>query len=263
LLKVLGSGGFGMTYLAEDTLRPGNPVCVVKRLMPARTDERFLQTARRLFRTEAEILEKLGKHDQIPQLLASFEEDAEFYLVQDFIPGHPLSRELVDGRQVDEAEVVGILRDVLHVLEFIHDRRVIHRDLKPGNLIRREDDRRIVLIDFGAVKQIQPQETTGGELATVAIGTRGYAPAEQLAGHPTINSDIYALGMIAIQALTGRSPQQLEPNLQTGSIMWRHLVQVNQELADILDRMVCYYFSDRYQSVRDVMRDFKVLLDRH
>ncbi len=261
LTKILGSGGFGMTYLAEDTLRPGNPVCVVKRLMPARTDDRFLQTARRLFRTEAEILEKLGKHDQIPQLLASFEEDTEFYLVQEFIDGHTLTDELMDGKRLAESDVVRIIRDVLHVLEFIHDRRVIHRDLKPGNLIRRHQDNQLVLIDFGAVKQIQPQEPNEGELATVAIGTRGYAPAEQLAGHPTFNSDLYALGMICIQALTGKMPHHLEPDLNTGSVIWRPMAQVSPDLAMLLDRMVCYYFSDRYQSAQEVMRDLKPLLD--
>jgi len=214
-----------------------------------------------LFRTEAEILEKLGKHDQIPQLLASFEEDTEFYLVQEFIDGHTLTDELADGKRLSEQQVVGIIRDVLHVLEFIHDRHVIHRDLKPGNLIRRKHDQQLVLIDFGAVKQIQPQDLNEGELATVAIGTRGYAPAEQLAGHPAVNSDIYALGMICIQALTGRVPHQLESDVNTGSVVWRQMAQVSPDLAALLDRMVCYYFSDRYQSTQEVMRDLKPLLD--
>ncbi|MCS6814787.1 MAG: CHASE2 domain-containing serine/threonine-protein kinase [Cyanobacteria bacterium] len=262
LIKILGSGGFGTTYLAEDTLRPGNPECVVKRLMPARRDDRFLQTARRLFRTEAEILEKLGRHDQIPQLLAAFEEDAEFYLVQEFIAGHTLASELAEKQRLSEPAVISIMQDTLAVLEFIHDRHVIHRDLKPGNLIRRDSDQRLVLIDFGAVKQIQPQETsTEGELATVAIGTRGYAPAEQLAGYPTFNSDLYALGMICIQALTGQIPQRLELDFQTGNIIWQPLASVSAGLAAILDRMVCYYFSDRYQSAREVMKDLKPLLD--
>jgi CHASE2 domain-containing sensor protein/predicted Ser/Thr protein kinase len=263
--RILASGGFSLTYLAQDTQRPGNPICAVKHLVPARSDARFLQTARRLFQTEAEILEKLGKHDQIPQLLASFEENAEFYLVEEFIEGHPLAEELPSGTQLSEAQVVELLKRILEVLAFLHERHVIHRDLKPSNIMRRQLDQQLVLIDFGAVKQMQPQDyrTSDGnapdEGFTVAIGTRGYAPPEQLAGYPGLSSDVYALGMIAIQALTGRMPYQLSPNPETGTVIWRESVQVSEQFAAILDRMVCYYFNERYQSAGEVLRDLKAL----
>lgn len=258
--RVLGSGGFSVTYLAEDTQRPGNPLCVVKHLVPARNDVRFLQTAKRLFKTEAEILEKLGRHDQIPQLLAAFEENAEFYLVEEFIEGHPLSDELRAGQQYSEPEVVELLKSILDVLVFIHERHVIHRDLKPSNIIRRQHDHQLVLIDFGAVKQMQPQDYAQEEGFTVAIGTRGYAAPEQLAGYPSLSSDIYALGMIGIQALTGKFPSQLQPNMESGTLMWRHLRPIQAELANILDKMICYYFNERYQSAIEVLRDLKPLL---
>ncbi|MFN6481940.1 MULTISPECIES: CHASE2 domain-containing serine/threonine-protein kinase [unclassified Nostoc] len=256
--QTLGAGGFGRTYLAQDTQRPGNPTCVVKKLMPARQDTRFLQVARRLFNSEAEILESLGKHHQIPELLAYFEDDQEFYLIQQYIEGHTLSEELPPVQNVqNESFVIEMLKEVLEVLEFVHQHRVIHRDIKPTNIIRSAQDNRLVLIDFGAVKLMQPPSSEQTELETVAIGTRGYAPPEQFAGHPRLCSDIYALGIIAIQAITGIPPQELHPDIETGNIMWRQTVQVSEELAAILDKMVCYHFSDRYQSATAVLQDLK------
>jgi len=256
--QVLGAGGFGRTYLAQDTQRPGNPICVVKKLMPARQDPRFLQVARRLFNSEAEILQSLGKHHQIPELLAYFEDDQEFYLIQQYIEGHTLSEELPPVQNVqNESFVIEMLKQVLEVLEFVHQHRVIHRDIKPTNIIRCAQDNRLVLIDFGAVKLMQPPNSDQTELATVAIGTRGYAPPEQFAGHPRLCSDIYALGMIAIQAITGIPPQELHPDPETGNIMWRQPVQVSEQLAAILDKMVCYHFRDRYQSAAAVLQDLK------
>lgn len=256
--KTLGAGGFGRTYLAQDTQRPGNPTCVVKKLMPARQDTRFLQVARRLFNSEAEILESLGKHHQIPELLAYFEDDQEFYLVQEYIEGHTLSEELPPVQNVqNESFVMEMLKQVLEVLGFVHQHRVIHRDIKPTNIIRCAEDNRLVLIDFGAVKLMQPPSSEQTELATVAIGTRGYAPPEQFAGHPRLCSDIYALGMIGIQAITGISPQELHPDPETGNVMWRQTAPVSEELAAILDKMVCYHFSDRYQSAAAVLQDLK------
>ncbi|MUG99424.1 CHASE2 domain-containing protein [Scytonema sp. UIC 10036] len=256
--KVLGSGGFGCTYLARDMQRPGNPVCVVKQLMPARREPKFLQVARRLFDAEAEILEALGQHYQIPQLLAYFEDNHEFYLVQEYIQGHSLNEELPPVRGVQkESYVITLLKEILEILVFVHEHRVIHRDIKPTNILRRSLDNRLVLIDFGAVKMMQPSSNEQTELATVAIGTRGYAPPEQFAGHPRLSSDIYAVGMIGIQAVTGLLPQELQPNPNTGSVMWRHHTQVSENLAAVLDKMVQYHFSDRYQSAAEVLLDFK------
>jgi CHASE2 domain-containing sensor protein/predicted Ser/Thr protein kinase len=257
--RVLGSGGFGLTYLAEDSQRPGAPQCVVKHLRPARRDEKFLQVARRLFRTEAEILEKLGHHPQIPQLLAYFEENQEFYLVQEYIQGHSLTEELPVDKRVPEAQVVELLKGLLEIMVFIHKNSVIHRDIKPTNIIRRQADGKVVLIDFGAVKQIQPQDQNDQEGATVAIGTRGYAPPEQYAGHPSFSSDIYALGMIGIQALTGITPHQLPVSLETGDINWRHLANVSEEFGQILEKMVRYHFVERYQSVAVVLKELEGL----
>lgn len=256
ITSVIAAGGFGRTYLAQDTQRPGNPSCVVKKLMPARRDTKFLQVARRLFNTEAEILEVLGKHQQIPTLFAYFETDEEFYLIEEYIPGHTLHEELPPIENLkSESFVISMLKEVLEVLAFVHEHRVIHRDIKPANIIRSTKDSRLVLIDFGAVKLMQPPSSEETELATVAIGTKGYAPPEQLAGHPRLASDIYAVGMMGIQALTGISPQELQLDPDTGNVMWRESAQVSAELAAILDKMVCYHFGDRYQSAHAVLQD--------
>ena len=256
--RILGAGGFGLTYLAQDLHRPGSPQCVVKHLKPARRDEKFLQVARRLFHTEAEILEKLGTHPQIPRLLAHFEEKTEFYLVQEYVQGHPLSDELPVDKRLPEEQVVDLLLSILDILTFIHGHSVIHRDIKPSNIMRSELDDKFVLIDFGAVKQIQPQERPDQEGQTVAIGTRGYAPAEQYAGHPSFSSDIYALGMIGVQAVTGIFPHQLTVS-ETGDVSWRHLANVSEKFGQILEKMVRYHFPERYQSAAVVMEELQRL----
>ena len=255
VVKTLGAGGFGTTYLAQDTQRPGQPLCVVKHLKPDSQDEFVLTTARRLFTSEAEILEKLGKHDQIPALLAYFEENGQFYLAQEFIEGHPLSQEIKRGVPWPQDKVVRLLADVLGTLDFVHQNGVIHRDIKPDNLIRRKSDGKLVLIDFGAVKEIQDpkaaaQQRTG---ATVAIGTVGYAPAEQAQGKPQFASDIYSLGIVAICALTGKEPDQLESDPQTGELVWRQGITVSHALGTVLDRMVRYQYSRRYANAGEAL----------
>ncbi|MBN4006483.1 serine/threonine protein kinase [Nostoc sp. LPT] len=258
VIRVLAMGGFGQTYIAQDTRRPGNPICVVKHLKPG-TDPRVFDTAKRLFSSEAETLEKLGNHDQIPRLLAYFDENQEFYLVQEYIQGHTLAEELIPGKRWSESQVVQLLQEVLEILEFVHRQGVIHRDIKPDNIIRRASDNKLVLVDFGAVKQLRTQLiTVGGQpSATVVIGTPGYMPTEQGQGKPRPNSDIYSLGIIAIQALTGLQPTELQEDPETGEIIWRHSVTVNHRLAAVLSKMVRYHFKDRYQNATEALQACK------
>lgn len=259
--QILGAGGFGRTYLAQDTRRPGNPICVVKHLQPANRDPNFLETARRLFTSEAETLEQLGNHDQIPRLLAYFEEDQEFYLVQEFIEGHTLSQELPPGQRWEEGRVIELLQEVLTILDFVHHHGVIHRDIKPDNLIRRKSDHKLVLVDFGAVKQIRSQLASnyGSVNNTVAVGTPGYMSSEQAMGQPRPSSDIYGLGIIGIQALTGRMPIELQEDLNTGEILWQHLVPVSRGLANILSQMLRYHFKERYHSAGEALQALRHL----
>ncbi|WP_414528278.1 tetratricopeptide repeat protein [Nodularia chucula] len=262
IISHLSSGGFGETFVACDTHLPGLPQCVVKKLKLQATDPVNLGTARRLFDTEAQVLYKLGIHDRIPQLLAYFEEDAQFYLVQEFIPGHDLSQELTPGKILSQAEVTSLVEEILSILEFVHQQKVIHRDVNPHNLLRREEDGKLVLIDFGAVKQIATQiiNSQSQTKSTVAIGTPGYLPSEQAQGSPKFSSDIYAVGIIAIQALTGLSPQQLEIDIDSNEIIWQPHTNVSPEFAKFINTMVCYDFRQRYGSATvalEKLRDLK------
>jgi tetratricopeptide (TPR) repeat protein len=255
IISELGQGGFGTTFLAEDRHLPGNYRCAVKQLKPQATDATTLQAARRLFDTEAKVLHQLGKHPQIPQLFAYFEENREFYLVQEFVAGEELSQEIKPGKQLSELEAIALLREILEILEFVHQHQVIHRDLNPRNLIRRRADGKLVLIDFGAVKQIGTTLVSGnGANYTVAIGTPGYRPSEQAHGNPRLSSDIYAVGIIGIQALTGCLPQQLPTDPNTGEIIWQKSITVSPQLAKILDKMVRYDFRQRYASAREALQ---------
>ncbi len=255
VFQALGSGGFGQTYVARDLHRPGYPKCVVKHLKPNTDNPKFLSTAKRLFNSEAEILEQLGKHDQIPQLLAYFEEEQDLFLVQELIEGYSLETELLASPQWNEAQVIQLLQEILPILDFIHQQNVIHRDINPSNLIRRQPDGKLVLIDFGAVKQIQTQlQTPQAQPArTVIVGTMGYIPREQSLGQPNASSDIYALGMLAIQALSGLHPSQIESNPQTGDVLWRQHVRISPEFAEVLARMVPANYRHRYGSAIEVL----------
>ncbi|EKQ68452.1 ABC-type branched-chain amino acid transport system, periplasmic component [Leptolyngbyaceae cyanobacterium JSC-12] len=255
VINVLGSGGFGHTYIAEDTQRPGNPRCVLKHLTFSSQDSAILQQVRRLFQAEAETLEQLGRHDQIPRLLAYFEENHQFYLVQEFIEGHSLNEELVRGSPIPEDEVIPVLEDVLSILEFVHAQGVIHRDIKPANLIRRRQDSKLVLIDFGAVKLIGNTiaEATGETSLSMPVYTSGYAASEQCMGRPRFCSDIYSLGMVGIQALTGLHPAQLPHDYNTSEVIWRDRGNVSPDLADVLDKMTRYHCNERYQSASDAL----------
>ncbi|MBW4493818.1 MAG: SUMF1/EgtB/PvdO family nonheme iron enzyme [Oscillatoria princeps RMCB-10] len=257
IVKYLGGGGFGQTFLAKDTQLPDNPVCVVKQLKPQYNDPSTLQIARRLFDTEARVLQKLGEHDQIPRLLAHFEENQEFYLVQQFIDGDSLCEEIQPTCKWTEERTVAFLLDVLTALSYAHQQGVIHRDIKPANLIRRRQDGKIVLIDFGAVKQVSTGVVNAQQSQTsltVGIGTPGYMPSEQAKGKPQLSSDVYALGITAIQALTGIPPERLPEDPVTGEILWRNWAQVSPNLATILDKMVRYDYRQRYSSAPQALQ---------
>jgi len=253
-IQLLGEGGFGITFIAEDIQRPGNPRCVIKLLKHGND-----QIAYRLFRQEAETLEKLGNHDQIPRLLAYLEEEGKIYIVQELIKGNQLSAELHPNCHWEEKAVVEMLLDCLQVLDFVHSFQFIHRDIKPDNIIRR-DDGRLVLVDFGTVKGAEPNQKD-----TVGIVSSGYTPNEQMAGRPQKNSDIYALGMIAIQALTGIAPSDLEQERgEDGEIAWkRHAINLSPEMATILSKMVRFYHKHRYQSVDEVCLDLAQLISNY
>ncbi len=262
IVNVLGSGGFSETYIAEDTRLPGNPLCVVKQLKPVNNRSEQLQVARRLFKSEAQTLQALGNHNQIPQLLAYFEEEEEFYLVQEYIRGRPLNKEILLDKRLPEPLVIEILKDLLQTLVFVHDKGVIHRDIKPNNIIRRKSDGKLVLIDFGAVKQVSTQVINSQEQTafTIGIGTKGYAPREQCLGYPQYSSDIYAVGMIGISSLTGTPPHEL-PIDENQELEWIDKATTSIAFAKILSKMVFDNYQQRYQSATEALQALQELTD--
>lgn len=267
VMQPLGQGGFGATFLAIDQLLPGEPSCVIKQLRPTATAPHVFQMARELFEREAKTLGKIGNHPQVPRLLDYFEDHQQFYLVQEYVSGETLQREVKQHGPFSEEGVKQFLSEILPVLQYIHSQQVIHRDIKPANLIRRNQDRKLVLIDFGAVKnqvnQSQANSSDQTALTAYAIGTPGFAPPEQMAMRPVYASDIYALGVTCIYLLTGKSPKDLDYNPSTGEMLWHRHVHLSEHFSDVLRKMLEVSVRHRYQSANEVLRalDLEPYLD--
>jgi serine/threonine-protein kinase len=257
IISALGSGGFGETFLAEDTQMPSRRRCVIKQLKPVTGDRQTYQLIKERFGREAAVLENLGeKHNQIPKLYAYFELNGEFYLVQECISGETLTNKVQKSGQFSDRQVRDLLASLLPVLDFVHNQKMLHRDIKPDNIIFRQSDGFPVLIDFGAVKETMNTVVTssGGGVPSIAIGTPGFMPAEQAAGRPVYSSDLYALGMTGIYLLTGKMPQELETDSRTGQILWRNYApQVSPNLALVLDRAIRFNPGDRYHTASEML----------
>jgi serine/threonine-protein kinase len=256
-MKALGQGGFGATFLARDQALPGEPSCVLKQLRPSKVTPQVVQMAREFFETEAFTLRKIGNHPQVPRLLDYFEDHRQFYLVQEYIHGITLQQEVKRNGVFSEAGVKQFLSDILPLLQYIHERKVIHRDIKPANIIRRAQDGRLVLIDFGAVNNQVSQLANQSEQTTLtayAIGTPGFAPAEQMALRPVFASDIYATGVTCIYLLSGKSPKDLDYSPTTGKMLWEQLVKTSDHLTIVLRKMLEVSVRHRYQSAEEVLR---------
>jgi serine/threonine protein kinase len=264
IVQNLGTGVFGQTYIAINIDYPENPKCVVKQLKVSSSHSSYLDTLRLRFITETETLKRLGGHHQIPEFIAYFEEHERFYLVQECIKGHALTAELPIKQECgslwNESEVIKFLKDVLSILEFVHSQGVIHCDIKPENLVRRACDGKLVLIDFGSIQPIDFGIDAELPIYKIPVTSLGYIPPEQFIGQTQPNSDIYALGMIAIQAVTGIEPLQLKIDPYTNEIIWRSQnTPINDYLAAILSQMIRYNWQNRFQSVAEVIRVLKHL----
>jgi serine/threonine protein kinase len=260
ILRSLKSGGFGETYLAIDRDQLDKQ-CVVKHLCPVGQNRFDMDDARRRFEREAKQLRNLGESAQIPSLLAFLEEAGELYIVQEWVNGVDLSGEIGAGRVLSEARVLRLLKEILSALQVVHRAQVIHRDLKPANIMRRKADQQLVLIDFGAVKELASSVYGGGNQArqtTYGVCTEGYAAPEQMQGHPLLASDVYAVGAIAVEALTGKSPRTLyDPN--RGELIWHHQVKVSAEFRQVLDRMLADKAQNRYSDAAQALQALQKL----
>lgn len=256
ILRNLGRGGFGVTYLAKDVSLPNAPLCVIKLLCPKVSNAMVLQRAIQRFEREAKILSQLGSHAQVPRLLDYFEMNGEFYLVQEYIRGRTIAKEVRSKGTLSELEVKQFLREILPVVSYIHEHQVIHRDIKPPNIIRCQDDGRLVLIDFGAVKEqfVQVSQATQTGSTTHFVGTLGFAPPEQLSLRATYSSDIFALGVTCLYMLTGKPPMEFSYDPVSGEVNWRDHATVSDHFAKILDKMLMVSVRDRYQSANEILR---------
>ncbi|MCA2599522.1 MAG: protein kinase, partial [Microcystis sp. M29BS1] len=206
-IKLIGQGGFGRTFKAVDYSKPSKPYCVIKQFFPSAQGTDTIEKASELFEKEAIQLEKLGKHPQIPELFAYLNHDDDRqYLVQEYIEGQNLEQELRSQGVFNEAKIKALLTDILPVLDFIHSQGVVHRDIKPENIIRRNSDKKAVLVDFGASKVVTPlnRSVTG-----TVIGSAEYVAPEQANGKANNPSDLYSLGVTCIYLLTQVSPFDL------------------------------------------------------
>lgn len=255
--QTLGAGGFGETFLAIDTQMPSQRRCVLKQLRPMTDNPQIYQIVQERFRREAAILETLGKgNHQIPELFAYFTENGLFYLVQEWIEGQTLTDKIVKEGAKHEEFARQILLNALPVLDYVHSKGIIHRDIKPDNIILRTGDAMPVLIDFGAVKETVGTvlNSQGNVTSSIVIGTPGFMASEQAAGRPIFSSDLYSLGLSVIFALTGKVPQELDTDLRTGEILWqRDIPDLTPDFAAVLDRAIQVYPRDRYGTAQEML----------
>lgn len=251
-IKPIGQGGFGRTFLAVDEDKPSKPRCVIKQFSPHAQGINNSQKASELFEKEAVRLDELGKHPQIPELLAYVIQDEQQYLVQEFIDGQNLAEALAAEGTFSEAQIRNLLSSLLPVLGFIHSHNVIHRDIKPENIIRRQNGQ-LVLVDFGAAKF-----ATGTVLARTGtvIGSAGYVAPEQAMGKAAFASDLYSLGVACIHLLTQVHPFDLFDIGENAWVWQQYLVNnsVSDELACVLNRLIENATNKRYQKVSEVLK---------
>ncbi|MGK7905383.1 MAG: serine/threonine protein kinase [Hormoscilla sp.] len=262
IVKVLGAGGFGRTYLAEDTSRYDEK-CVLKEYNPNLEETYALEKSQELFEREAQILYKI-EHPRIPKFQATFEQGKRLFLAQDYVEGKTyktlLEERVKENKQFTPAEVVQFLQQMLRVLEHIHSKGIIHRDISPDNIICRQSDRLPVLIDFGAVKETgtTPLQESGKSIQGTNVGKHGYSPPEQLQmGKVYHNSDLYSLAATAVVLMTGRKPEELL-NKQTMTWRWHQWVPTLELwLAQLLNKMLSPKPDNRYQSAAEVAQELR------
>ncbi|RUS94255.1 hypothetical protein DSM107003_37870 [Trichormus variabilis SAG 1403-4b] len=250
--SILGQGGFGRTFLAIDEDKPSKPYCVIKQFLPQAQGTDSIEKASQLFAQEAQRLEELGKHPQIPELMAYFTSDNRQYLVQEFVKGETLQTELDKNGVFSEKQIKGLLIELLQILEFVHSKQVIHRDIKPENIIC-SSDKKLFLVDFGAAKIVKPQQRTA---TGTIIGSAEYCAPEQSMGKPLFISDLYSLGVTCLHLLTGVSPFDLYSPME-GEWVWRDYLNgnvVSNELGKILEKLANPIAKHRYQSVKEVIQ---------
>ena len=275
IIEVLNNSAFSQTYLAVNFVRPDLPKCIIKFYRYQNNSSHIYITSKDIFLQEIKTLEKLSSHAQTPQLIDYFEQENQgFYLVQNFIEGQFLSASLAQRKQYDfcwrEKQVWHLLHNILGILQFIHNQGIIHCDLQPSNIIKRSLDNNWVILDFSSAqlmsslsKEQKIEKLVRLKTKTI-INPSGYLAPEQLISQPHISSDIYALGIIAIQALTGIEPKKLQLDFETGELIWQCFLpqqktrsEFSENLLTVIEQMVSYKIENRYQAITEVIQDLE------
>ena len=262
--KQLGQGGFGRTYLAQDTGRFDTPI-VLKELTPSVHGTSELYKAEELFKREAETLHRL-EHPQIPRFWETFQAQKRLFLVEDYVAGQTYQQLLIarqpQGQLFNEMEIVQLFRDLLPVLAYLHGEGIIHRDISPDNIMRRDKDGVPILIDLGGVKQmaleiatqVVPQPTSSGSAGATRLGKVGYAPDEQMRlGIVAPHSDLYALAVTALVLMTCKPPQALQDSYSL-EWLWQRELTLSPQFTQVLNRMLAARPMDRFQAATDVLQ---------
>ncbi|MDY6784239.1 MAG: tetratricopeptide repeat protein [Cyanobacteriota bacterium] len=261
-IETLSADRFGETYLSEDLNHPDRSRCILKRVKLPGKNPQSLKLILVLLRKKAEALKALNSSPHLPQFLNYFANKSSFYWVEEFIEGHPLSDEFVSGQPLSEAAVIQLLKDILEILTVIHDAGFIHGYLKPSSFIRRNSDNRLILIGLNPFKEIcdRARRSQGRPVESQLNGSALYVSPEQDQGTAQFNSDLYALGMLAVVALTGSSATELSTQLSqqpapADTRAWRNGIPLQPGFGKILDRMIHPDSQQRYQLAMEVLAD--------
>ncbi len=249
IIELIAQQGFSKTFLAVDeSLSPTYP-CIIKQLSNDNKIPENLTQAK--LAQEARFLGELGQHPQIPALLDYFTENEYVYLIQEFIDGTNLAKVVESENSFNEAQIWQLLNDLLPVLKFIHEHQIIHQDIKPENIIRRNSDQRLFLINFSAAKRVTIIDSLKTE---TSIGSAEYVAPEQAKGKAVFASDLYSLGVTCIYLLTGISPFDLF-DTANDCWVWRQYIigEVSDHISDILDKLLQNAVNRRFQSADEVM----------
>ncbi|MGD1805184.1 protein kinase domain-containing protein [Dapis sp. BLCC M126] len=258
VLRILGQGGMGTTYLAWDRERhnlqgmDASPAAALVVLKEMNADMAQIRKAQELFEREARALKSLD-NSGIPKFFDFFVEEDKKYLAMEMIHGQDLEKRIAIQGPILPQQAIEWMIQTCQVLEYIHSQEppLIHRDIKPANLLVRRRDNQIVVLDFGAVKEI------GTPLGT-RIGAEGYSAPEQDRGQPLTQSDLYAVGATLIFLLTGQSPMHFYDNRGNGYRFYIESVPtITPQLREVIEKVTQPLPSDRYQTAPELAQALK------
>ena len=254
ILNQLGEGGSGITYAARDLTEYTTVAIKVLSLNQSESWKKI-----DLFEREAKILQQLV-HPYIPNYLDYFQLETEtscsFHIVQQLAPGKSLFDLIESGWQPELEEIKAIAEQILDILIYLQQLTppVIHRDLKPQNIIYQADTRKLFLVDFGAVQDTYKHTVMG----STVVGTYGYMAPEQFRGGAVLATDSYSLGCVLLFLLTRKSPAELpQKNLK---LNYSSKVKIERNFARWLDKLIAPDIGDRFPTAEDAL---KVLHDKN